>query len=166
MYQLTNNGVIRQSDSAFIPADPLNADYQAFLAWQAEGNTPEPVAAPTLADLKTAKLTDINAECDRRINAEVLSYPATEVLTFPKQETEARAWAAGNTAATPLIDALAENRGIDKAELVSRIVAKADYFAAFTGKMVGYRQKLEDQVSAATTLEELAAIDPLAGWPE
>ena len=42
-YQLTtSNMIVRLADNAFIPPDPANTDYQAYLAWLAEGNTPLP----------------------------------------------------------------------------------------------------------------------------
>ena len=71
-YTLTKSTmIIRDADQAWIPDDPANTDYQAFLAWIAEGNTPNPYVPPpappeptieeklasvglTINDLKTA----------------------------------------------------------------------------------------------------------------
>jgi len=53
-YKLRTGGVIRLDDSAVVPDDPTNKDWQAYQAWLAEGNTPQlanPVVPPTLDDI-------------------------------------------------------------------------------------------------------------------
>ena len=40
--------IMRVADGAMIPADLANHDYQDFLVWQAQGNTPDPVPPPVV----------------------------------------------------------------------------------------------------------------------
>lgn len=42
-YIITDNGLVFDvKHDLFIPCDPANTDYQAYLAWLAEGNEPLP----------------------------------------------------------------------------------------------------------------------------
>jgi hypothetical protein len=46
-YQLIQGDtILRTTDGAFIPADPANTDYAAYLEWLAAGNEPAPVPTP------------------------------------------------------------------------------------------------------------------------
>lgn len=51
MYTLFPSHVMRQADGACIPLDPMNADYAAFLEWQANGGEPELPVGPSHTEL-------------------------------------------------------------------------------------------------------------------
>lgn len=103
-------------------------------------------------------LAAVNAACDGAISSVKVGYPPTEVESWPKQESEARAYVKSNSAPTPMLDALCAAREITKADLVARIIAKADAFAVIVGGYVGKRQKLEGLIDEAADLDTLLAI--------
>ena len=163
---------IPHPDDETVPAsihaefDALYAEVEAYAKEHPDMVKEERPSAPTLDELKAAKLTEINAAYDNAVSLLVADYPSNELLTFDKQEAEARAWTADQSADTPLVDALALGRGMDKAELVSRILAKADAFAVATGYLTGLRQKYEDRLGLAQSAEEVAAIVPEYHLPD
>lgn len=107
-------------------------------------NLPEPPKAVLIA----AAHARINADYDAAIAAITVGYPVSEQASWPKQENEARAWTANNSAPTPWIDAAVTARGISKPDMVTKIIENADLFVAFSGTQTGKRQKLRDQIDA------------------
>lgn len=115
--------------------------------------------APTLAELKTVKKAEISTSFEKTMQQITTGYSPNEIASWSKQEQEARAFTAVALSPTPLIDALANTRGVPKAALSARIIAKADFFAGISGQLIGKRQGLEDSVDAATSKTALAAIN-------
>lgn len=138
------------------PFEPLEADLVPL------GVTliPDPVPTPEelLAQAKADKLAEINAACQSTLEALTPTYPERELTTFDKQESEARACLADPAASTPFLSALAAARGIELADLVQRVIAKADAFTSASGYIIGQRQALEDRLDAAETLEDVRAV--------
>ena len=156
---VTNNGTYH------VPNEGEWADQWAELQAQYEADPsqfeqlvdPEPVPL-TLEEAKVAKLAEINAACQSTLEALTPTYPERELTTFDKQESEARAYLADAKASTPLLSALAAARGIELADLVQRVIAKADAFAVASGSIIGQRQALEDRLDVCTTMEEVQGI--------
>ncbi|KTG26221.1 hypothetical protein AWR38_17770 [Idiomarina sp. WRN-38] len=119
---------------------------------------PAPLAEQ-LANRRADKLREINDAYQTELNVILREYPSAETKTWDKQEAEARAWNADNTVPTPLLDAVANARGMDKGELVRRVLAKADAWIELSGQATGKRQRLEDEISNAATLDALDAIE-------
>lgn len=92
-------------------------------------------------------LNKANADFDAAISRLTSSIPTSEISTWAKQESEARAYLLDSTASTPFIDAICLARGIDKSYLVDKIIEKADAYAVVVGMLTGVRQKLEKEIT-------------------
>lgn len=88
-----------------------------------------------------------NADFEAAISSLTSSIPTSEISTWTKQESEARAYLLDNNALTPLIDAICLARECDKSYLVGKIIEKADAYAVAVGTLTGIRQKLEKEIS-------------------
>lgn len=104
--------------------------------------------------LRKRKMATINADFENAMLAVRSEYTESEIMSWAKQESEARKWLRDNTSVTPLIDLIADARGLDKSNLINKIVLKADQYAYATGVAVGRRQQLEDQVNAVAVGQE------------
>lgn len=109
-----------------------------------------------LAAARTKLIRKLNQDVDARLAAIISAYPATEILSWGKQELQASAYLAWVGSATgpepvgPTVDAIAEERGITKTLLCEKIVHKAAVFELQSATLFGLRQKLEDQIEVLT----------------
>lgn len=101
----------------------------------------------TNAELLPYLLTDINADYQREIALITSGIPVSEISTWTKQESEARAYLLDSNASTPFIDAICLARDCNKSYLVGKIIEKADVYAIAVGTLTGIRQKLEKEIS-------------------
>ena len=141
-------------------------DYDVEKDWKGDYYIKGYAPKQSVDEAKSEKLREINLGYDTATSALVATYPQTELLTFDKQEKEARSWGADNAVATPFLDGLALARGIDKAELVRRVIAKSDAFQTAVATLTGQRQRYEDLLGEAQTVEEVEAIVPEYKLPE
>lgn len=116
-------------------------------------------ASPTpITTLQDGKLEELNIKAQSFVDSLTSAYPEFEQLTFERQRAEALSWSADNTATTPNIDVLAANRGMDRVELLGRVVTKVTAYEGLAMAVAGQRQAFEDQIATATTEAELNAI--------
>lgn len=161
------SGVEGSGTPYWLPGDAWNtpARYMTELGPLPEGALLE-APGKDVDTLRADKLAEINGKYNAATSALVSTYPSTELLTFDKQEQEARAYTAAPEAETPLVNALAAGRLMDKDELVRRIIAKADAFALAVGYYTGQRQHYEDQLAEAVTAADISAIVPVYALPD
>ncbi len=139
-----STSVRRDLDGAIIPDDPGNADWQAYEAWLAAGNTPTPVPAPTQAQLVAALNAAASAAC---------AFIVGQTFPDPSHQTafqNAAAIVNGNAGAAPTTGVLATKF----ASLATVYGLSASAFATLVVAMQGASLDLS---TALTTLWAAAA---------
>lgn len=116
--------------------------------------------AAVKAELKEQLVTGSQEYVDAAI---LKQYPKFEVDTWQNQLRDANAYIADNAAVVSTLEALATQRDITKQSAAEKVIAKAAVFEAFSGKQAGERQRLEDLIDAALTVEQLNAIPKFSG---
>lgn len=120
-----------------------------------------------LDSAKSAKLAEINAKAQEFINV-LVGYnetPPFERDTWPVQREEAKAWFADNSVATPNLARIALLRGLPLDDLRNKAYQKAVAYEDISFTVTGVRQKYEDQLKAAQSLEQVQAINVVYQLP-
>lgn len=184
MYKLIANStsIVRLADGAFIPADPANSDYAAYLRWVEEGNEPvQPVderyytvevdgavVEKPLAEskaLRKQELATIRWEKQSAgivVNNHVFATDDQSKVNYVAATMQAQAdpnysvlWKAKDMDGNPAFVTLS---GTDILNITN---AGVEYIAAcFVNE-----KAIADQIDAAKKVSTMLAIDLTAGWP-
>lgn len=112
----------------------------------------------SLDEFKIAATATIESAYAVAIGVIADKYPATERDSWAKQEMEARAYVANAAAPTPILTAIAAERGMTVADLAASVIIKADSYALYAGAQIGRRRARLDAIAAATTIADLELI--------
>ncbi|HDR1111088.1 TPA: hypothetical protein QB290_001228 [Pasteurella multocida] len=96
---------------------------------------------------------------DEMKSALLSGYPQAEIDSFYKQEKEALAYKADNSADTPMLKIIAQTRGVPFDLLVEKVLEKSSQFSHAMGAIIGQRQKFEDRILATESIEDLNVIE-------
>lgn len=103
--------------------------------------SPEEEAEQEAERQKAIAISEINAIFISEVKAITEGYTEDEIKSWDMQLAEANAYNADNTAATPLLDSMIAVSGDTKADLVTRILAKAAAYSKAFGAALGKKQK-------------------------
>ena len=138
-FNYTGSVVEKIYTASYLPLDSIKADFLR-----------------TSRELLIGYIADVN-----------IDYTLEEIRTWDQQRAEAIAYIDDSLSDVPLLDAIADSRGITVSTLANDIVARSIAFSAEAGHILGRKQGIVDLLDAAETGEALDQIleDELyTGW--
>lgn len=151
-----NNGHIEYDDMTNEKITSIDAFQSLIDLW----NAPDPILPePPASERIAAAIARINAAYEIAVRNITSGYSPSEVASWFRQETEARAWDKNSSTPTPFVDAAAAARGITKADMVSRIITLANVAVPALGTLTGKRQGLQDRIAALGTNPTQSQLD-------
>lgn len=131
-------------------------DKDGNLIWIGQENKDQKDDPKTqLEKLKENKLFEIRQKFQGIVDFIKSQYAPYEIESFADQRAEWRAWMADNTAKTPIVDALAQARGIDREVLLQRIGEKVTQIV----QLQGTQNRIEDSVKMLNDVEGIEAVN-------
>lgn len=127
------------------------------------------VEAPPLSldETRAARLADVDRLAKGKRDTIVADISAAEMASWPIKRAEALAYEeSGLDADAPNLAAEASARQVTLADLVAKVLAKADQLAGLEAQIAGHCGYLQDQIRAAADVAAIEAIDITAGWPQ
>ena len=109
---------------------------------------------------KAAKIDEINNRAQDYINLATgaAETPSFEVQTWAQQAAEAKAWHADSSAPTPMLSIIATQRGLPVDILRQKAYEKAVAYEQLVAVIAGKRQKYEQMLDAAKTVDDIEKI--------
>lgn len=101
------------------------------------------------AEARAGQIAAIEATFAKQVKQITAGYSEDEIKTWDKQVAEAEAYTANAAAPTPLLDALTGATGDAKADLVGKVISKANAYSAAVGEALGKKQKAIKDLGAA-----------------
>jgi Arc/MetJ family transcription regulator len=112
-----------------------------------------------MENLTNSKKDKITNSFNKAVESITTALPH-EMVSWRKQEDEARTYSADNTVATPFIDAQLVTRdlGETKDELVAKVITNAEAYQVAYATLLGKFQNLTSKINTAATVDELNSV--------
>lgn len=115
-------------------------------------------SAAVLDLLKNRKMDEINVAFDTEASALIAGYPEHEIKSWPQQVNEAEQFTNDPLIPTPLLTAIAAERGGTVADLAALVINNKNLLSIASGAIIGRRQAAINLINSAQSAEDLELI--------